>query len=204
MGNSASSIQVCQIIITHHHLSGPSSIIYFKICHCFIPFCWFPVQLLCIIKCSPHHNDLTHCNTCCFQLLLFLPPHITTSWCQVHVHLTCQNFNILRGVDTFSCFFFNIRSVHFCLQSASHNPWIAWTPSQSCNGDIWMLLESYLSELLLLLICCTSREVLSGIYRLSHVQNTLQGFCAGLSFMQHYIFPFPHGSFQVISTKVFT
>jgi len=57
-----------------------------------------------------------------------------------------------------------------------------------------MLLESYLSELLLLLICCTSSEVMSSIYRLSHVQNTLQGFCAGLSFMQHYIFPFPHAS----------
>ena len=33
-----------------------------------------------------------------------------------------------------------------------------------------MLLEPYLSGLLLLLICCTSLEVLSSLYRLSHIQ----------------------------------
>ena len=70
----------------------------------------------------------------------------------------------------------------------------AWTHSSSCDGDNWMLPELYLSGLQPLLIFCPSCEVLNSTYRLSHIQNTLQGFCVGLSFMQHYIFQFPHAS----------
>ena len=129
----------------HHYSSSSFWTVIFKICHfhtiLLVPCAtsmnhkvqpssqWpglIPLQhlLLLVVTSSTGH---------CRWNLVFLPQHITTSWCQVHVHLTCWNFNMLRSVDTFSCFSFNIRSVHFWLLSlhASHNPWMDWN-TETC------------------------------------------------------------------------
>ena len=80
---------------------------------------------------------------------------------------------------TLRCFSFNITSVHFwllSLQSSLHNSWMGL--DTKLDWRWWHLDATWAisSGLLLLLICCTAREVLSNIYRHNHIQIHFRAF----------------------------
>ena len=159
--------------------------------------CWLIVAIHC---CTCSHMPATvhhqHCTNCCCAL-----SHLHGCTDQLHQNMgTCtscmSDLNILSSIDPFLMFLFHYKK---CAILITMHCLIFWMGLDS-KLDLWWwhldaILELYLSGLLPLLICCTiACDILSSIYRFSHIQNTLQGFCVGLSFMQQYIFPFPHAS----------
>ena len=87
--------------------------------------------------------------------------------------------------------FFNIRSVHYSYRV--HCTILGWPGHQARAAMV--ISGCYLSHIWVNYCFCWFAVLPMKCWAVftdsvMHVQNTLQGFCAGLSFMQHYILPF--------------